>query len=241
MTLPHGSAWYPPRRRSGLLSLGRRVGAAHGDVGGIRRAPRVAWRTRVRPRLDAQNLPQEVNRDRQAIHALEGCYLGQETVARIDALGHVNRLLVRLRFPKGRLPEPGCALVAIRPPERPVGQVTSVAQLDDARDAVGLGYVRHEHASDGSLLRLSRGSCAGPFTSKGLTQGGQGLTPSTLSRRDSLDRASWHINPSSSRKRVSHWGHNPLAGASCLYFQKLERKWACPATELPETAATRSS
>lgn len=41
-------------------------------------------------------LPQELGRDAQAISFTKGCYLGQETVARIDALGHVNRRLVGL-------------------------------------------------------------------------------------------------------------------------------------------------
>src|SRR5437764_9919773 len=53
------------------------------------------------------NLPQEVARDAKAISFTKGCYLGQETVARIDALGHVNRLLVRLRVDGERLPAKG--------------------------------------------------------------------------------------------------------------------------------------
>ena len=44
------------------------------------------------------NLPQELRRDEQAISFTKGCYLGQETVARIDALGHVNQHLVGLRL-----------------------------------------------------------------------------------------------------------------------------------------------
>jgi folate-binding protein YgfZ len=42
--------------------------------------------------ISRDNLPQEVNRNDLAISFTRGCYLGQETVARIDALGHVNRL-----------------------------------------------------------------------------------------------------------------------------------------------------
>ncbi len=42
------------------------------------------------------NFPQEVSRDELAISFTKGCYLGQETVARIDALGHVNRQLCRV-------------------------------------------------------------------------------------------------------------------------------------------------
>ena len=40
-----------------------------------------------------KNLPQEIGRDAQAINFVKGCYLGQETVARLDALGHVNQIL----------------------------------------------------------------------------------------------------------------------------------------------------
>jgi len=40
-----------------------------------------------------KTLPQELGRDRRAISFTKGCYLGQETVARLDALGHVNRRL----------------------------------------------------------------------------------------------------------------------------------------------------
>jgi folate-binding protein YgfZ len=40
-----------------------------------------------------KTLPQELDRTARAISFTKGCYLGQETVARIDALGHVNRTL----------------------------------------------------------------------------------------------------------------------------------------------------
>ena len=43
-----------------------------------------------------KTLPQELGRDSRAISFTKGCYLGQETVARLDALGHVNRRLVGL-------------------------------------------------------------------------------------------------------------------------------------------------
>jgi folate-binding protein YgfZ len=46
--------------------------------------------------IPAKTLPQELGRDAQAISFTKGCYLGQETVARLDALGHVNRRLVAL-------------------------------------------------------------------------------------------------------------------------------------------------
>ena len=46
--------------------------------------------------IDAKTLPQELGRDARAISFTKGCYLGQETVARLDALGHVNRRLAVL-------------------------------------------------------------------------------------------------------------------------------------------------
>jgi folate-binding protein YgfZ len=44
--------------------------------------------------IPPKTLPQELGRDGRAICFTKGCYLGQETVARLDALGHVNRRLV---------------------------------------------------------------------------------------------------------------------------------------------------
>src|SRR5207237_6786304 len=74
--------------------------------------------------ITEDNLPQEVARDAQAINFTKGCYLGQETVARIDALGHVNRLLVRLKFDSDRLPASGDSVLA---GEQSVGEIKSAA------------------------------------------------------------------------------------------------------------------
>ena len=41
--------------------------------------------------LNDKNLPQEADRDAAAISFTKGCYLGQETVARLDALGQVQK------------------------------------------------------------------------------------------------------------------------------------------------------
>ena len=48
--------------------------------------------------LSIDHLAPEANRNAQAICYTKGCYLGQEPIARIDALGHVNRTLRRLRL-----------------------------------------------------------------------------------------------------------------------------------------------
>ena len=60
--------------------------------------------------FDGSHLPQEVSRDKSAISFNKGCYLGQETVARIDALGHVNKLLRLIKFSSTKVPEVGTYL-----------------------------------------------------------------------------------------------------------------------------------
>src|SRR5690606_22235947 len=45
--------------------------------------------------FDDSHLPQEVNREPETISFTKGCYLGQETIARLDALGQVQKKLVQ--------------------------------------------------------------------------------------------------------------------------------------------------
>lgn len=106
--------------------------------------------------IDPSTLPQELGRDRWAISFKKGCYLGQETVARIDALGHVNRLLVGLRFAEGA-PRVGDPLTSAG---QTVGRLTSVAPLRGAAGHAALGMVRREAASAGCVLETA----AGPAT-----------------------------------------------------------------------------
>lgn len=43
--------------------------------------------------MTSENLAPEAQRDSTAISYVKGCYLGQEPIARLDAMGHVNRAL----------------------------------------------------------------------------------------------------------------------------------------------------
>jgi folate-binding protein YgfZ len=99
--------------------------------------------------ITEDNLPQEVNRNEQAISFKKGCYLGQETVARIDALGHVNRLLVGLRMNGDEVPQPGAKLLA---GDKEVGQVTSACFSPALNAPLAIAYVRRQHAKPGSRL-----------------------------------------------------------------------------------------
>lgn len=96
-----------------------------------------------------ENLPQELARDAQAISFVKGCYLGQETVARIDALGHVNRTLVGLRFAGNEIPEPG---TTISDSTREVGRVTSSTFSPRSGAPLALGYIRRGNNTVGTRL-----------------------------------------------------------------------------------------
>lgn len=102
-----------------------------------------------------KNLPQELGRDAQAISFTKGCYIGQETVARIDALGHVNRKLVGLVCDDTNPPVSGTALSV---GDQLVGHVTSGAWSERLRRSVALAYVRREHVAVGSRLESASGA-----------------------------------------------------------------------------------
>ncbi len=70
-----------------------------------------------------QMLAQEAGRTQQAISFTKGCYLGQEPIARIDAVGHTNRQLQVLEKDAPELPEAGDEVHD--PSGKPIGTVTS--------------------------------------------------------------------------------------------------------------------
>lgn len=105
--------------------------------------------------LSDKNLPQEAARDALAISFVKGCYLGQETVARIDALGHVNKSLVGVKFSGNCLPEPGLELTA---GGQPAGQVTSASFSPRFQGPLALAYVRRGLTQPGTQLESSLGA-----------------------------------------------------------------------------------
>ena len=102
--------------------------------------------------ITSDNLPQEVGRDDTAISFTKGCYLGQETVARIDALGHVNRYLVGLQFQQ--VPLIGTEL---KHEDATVGRITSACFSPQLGTGLALGYVRRERANVGDELESPLG------------------------------------------------------------------------------------
>src|SRR5215218_184164 len=105
----------------------------------------IAVATDVGVELDDSVIPQEAGLNERAVSFTKGCYVGQETVARLYYRGKPNRHLRGLRL--GEQVQPGTEL---RLGEREVGRLTSVA--DSPRfGAVGLAIVRRE-AQPGDVL-----------------------------------------------------------------------------------------
>jgi folate-binding protein YgfZ len=129
-----------------------RVRAALLDAGAVQIDEAAADVLRIehgRPRygvdLDDSVIPQEAGLNERAVSFTKGCYVGQETVARLHWRGKPNRHLRGLRL--GEEVEPGTEL---RLGEREVGRLTSVA--DSPRfGTVGLAIVRRE-AQPGDVL-----------------------------------------------------------------------------------------
>ncbi|NOZ40119.1 MAG: folate-binding protein YgfZ [Planctomycetes bacterium] len=105
--------------------------------------------------FDSTNLPQEVNRDELAISFNKGCYLGQETIARIDALGHVNQKVVLLRFEGEAAPPVGLELCVAN---KSVGRVTSSCWSPKFKASLALAKVRRNANELGSKLESDFGN-----------------------------------------------------------------------------------
>ena len=104
--------------------------------------------------VQTNNLPQEVGRDARAINFVKGCYLGQETVARLDALGHVNRIL-KGGWVEGTKDVPPVGSSLVGEDGKTVGSITSAAFSERLDAPVFLGYVRVAQAIPGARLTIS--------------------------------------------------------------------------------------
>lgn len=97
--------------------------------------------------IDSRTLPQEVRYEELGgVSYTKGCYVGQETVARVHFRGHVNRLLRGLAW-EGDAPEPE----EIMAESKPVGRLASALQVEQR--GYGLALLRRE-VEPGSIVHL---------------------------------------------------------------------------------------
>lgn len=97
--------------------------------------------------LDDSTIPQEADLNERAVSFTKGCYVGQETVARLFYKGKPNRHLRGLR-----LSEPVTHGEELRLSDRVVGHIGSVAE-SPAHGAIALALIRRE-AGPGETLAV---------------------------------------------------------------------------------------
>lgn len=111
--------------------------------------------------LDESVIPQEAALNERAVSFTKGCYVGQETVARLFYKGKPNRHLRGLK-----LSAPVVTGAALRLGEKEVGRLGS-SVVSPAHGPIGLAIVRRE-AEPGAVLEIEGGGTATvvdlPFT-----------------------------------------------------------------------------
>ena len=104
--------------------------------------------------LDDSVIPQEAGLNDRAVNFTKGCYVGQETVARLFYRGKPNRHLRGLRLSAAVAPG-----TPLRSGEREVGPLTSVAQ-SPRQGTIGLALVRREVEPGASVAAGDAGAVA---------------------------------------------------------------------------------
>jgi folate-binding protein YgfZ len=102
--------------------------------------------------MDETNLPMECIESR-AVSFNKGCYIGQEVLNRIHAIGHVTRSLRGLRLADDLKTLPGKGAKLFNNGKE-VGYITSVIRSPALNANIALGYVRREANQPGAKLTL---------------------------------------------------------------------------------------
>ncbi len=107
---------------------------------------------RLGAEIDERTLPQEVRLEELgAVSYTKGCYVGQETVARLHFRGHANRKLVSVDLPG----EPATLPHMVTFGDKPAGRITSAAWSAAAGAWIGMAVIRSE-ITDGAALTDAR-------------------------------------------------------------------------------------
>ena len=85
----------------------------------------------------------------------KGCYIGQEVVAKVKYIGHVNRRFVGLTISKNELPE---LKSAIRKGGREVGYITTTLFSPGLNKPIALGFVSRAAYAPGSEVEVGTAS-----------------------------------------------------------------------------------
>jgi len=111
---------------------------------------------RLGAEIDDKTLPQEVRLDELGgVSYTKGCYLGQETVARVHFRGHANRHLLGLGLER----EPAALPLELFHDGQSAGRLSSACWWEAGRTWVGLAVVRRA-ISPGGTVALADGAAA---------------------------------------------------------------------------------
>lgn len=127
--------WMATPKDSSLMPLPAETGDAAAQFEELRIRERFPI---INQDMSIENMAPEAERNSSAISYVKGCYLGQEPIARLDAMGHVNRALRRVEaatsvahlFQTSILSSEGTT----------VGVVTSATTVADG--SIGLALIR---------------------------------------------------------------------------------------------------
>ena len=98
------------------------------------------------------DLPNEGGLDRDAVSYVKGCYLGQEVMARLKAMGQVRRRLYRVTGEGEAPPLPATLFTG----DRKAGELRSTAKTE--RGFVGLAMITTMHLPEDKKLALEPGA-----------------------------------------------------------------------------------
>jgi folate-binding protein YgfZ len=104
--------------------------------------------------ISEDNIAQEAGRTKRAISFTKGCYLGQEPIARLDAMGHVNRILRGVRLAGGPVP-PVQTPVFDETGAQQVGVITSAAMSYVDTVPVALAMLRSQASKPDTQVRVT--------------------------------------------------------------------------------------
>lgn len=100
--------------------------------------------------LSEEVLPQEAGLEKTAISYTKGCYIGQETIARLHYLGHTNRSLVGLLLEQD-IPEKNDKIVLA---DKNIGLITSASFSPSLKRAIALAFLQRQFIQPGTDVEI---------------------------------------------------------------------------------------
>ncbi len=110
--------------------------------------------------MSNDHLAPEADRNTQAISYVKGCYLGQEPIARLDAMGHTNRGLRVFSCDCSEFDLTGATVVNAAGAE--IGRVSSYAPSATGTNCLVMGVVRLAGLDAQQLLRVEKDGLSMP-------------------------------------------------------------------------------